>query len=80
MSGGMPKNSQDDRFKTRLCKILGMLGGLVGINVILWAVKLIAFHRFPLLLGTATLAYTFGLRHALDADHISRRSTTSPAS
>jgi len=25
----------------------------------------------PLLLGTALLAYTFGLRHAVDADHIS---------
>jgi high-affinity nickel-transport protein len=34
----------------------------------LWAVA--AFHRFPLLLGTAFLAYSFGLRHAVDADHI----------
>ena len=29
-----------------------------------------AFHRFPVLLGTAFLAYSFGLRHAVDADHI----------
>jgi high-affinity nickel-transport protein len=28
------------------------------------------FHSHPLLLGTALLAYTFGLRHAVDADHI----------
>jgi high-affinity nickel-transport protein len=28
------------------------------------------FHAYPLLLGTALLAYTFGLRHAVDADHI----------
>ncbi len=34
----------------------------------LWAVA--AFHRYPLLLGTAFLAYSFGLRHAVDADHI----------
>jgi nickel/cobalt transporter (NiCoT) family protein len=27
-------------------------------------------HDFPVLLGTALLAYTFGLRHAVDADHI----------
>jgi nickel/cobalt transporter (NiCoT) family protein len=31
---------------------------------------LIAFHDFPVLLGTAALAYSFGLRHAFDADHI----------
>jgi high-affinity nickel permease len=28
------------------------------------------FHDKPVLLGTAFLAYTFGLRHAADADHI----------
>jgi high-affinity nickel-transport protein len=33
-----------------------------------WA--LVAFRDFPLLLGTAFLAYSFGLRHAFDADHI----------
>ncbi len=31
----------------------------------------IAFSTRPLLLGTALIAYTFGLRHAVDADHIS---------
>jgi nickel/cobalt transporter (NiCoT) family protein len=34
----------------------------------LWAV--LAFRHFPLLLGTSLLAYSFGLRHAVDADHI----------
>jgi len=34
----------------------------------LWAV--LAFRHFPVLLGTALLAYSFGLRHAVDADHI----------
>jgi high-affinity nickel-transport protein len=28
------------------------------------------FQHYPLLLGTALLAYSFGLRHAVDADHI----------
>ncbi|MGH6779745.1 MAG: HoxN/HupN/NixA family nickel/cobalt transporter [Bradyrhizobium sp.] len=28
------------------------------------------FHDYPLLLGTSLLAYSFGLRHAVDADHI----------
>jgi nickel/cobalt transporter (NiCoT) family protein len=45
---------------------------LLGIaNLAIWALALITFHHFALLLGTAALAYTFGLRHALDADHIS---------
>ena len=34
----------------------------------LWAVA--AFRAYPLLLGTALLAYSLGLRHAIDADHI----------
>ncbi len=44
---------------------------LAGANLVLWAAALLTFRPFPLLLGTAGLAYTFGLRHALDADHIS---------
>ncbi len=39
-------------------------------NVLAWLWALISFHAFPLLMGTAFLAYTFGLRHAVDADHI----------
>ena len=31
---------------------------------------ILAFRQYPLLLGTAFLAYSFGLRHAVDADHI----------
>jgi high-affinity nickel-transport protein len=45
---------------------------LLGIATIgAWALALTAFATRPLLLGTAVLAYTFGLRHAVDADHIS---------
>src|SRR6202789_2766312 len=39
-------------------------------NIAAWGWALVAFHDFPLLLGTAFLAYSFGLRHAVDADHI----------
>ena len=35
-----------------------------------WAAAFWAFHAYPVLLGTCLLAYTFGLRHAVDADHI----------
>jgi high-affinity nickel-transport protein len=43
---------------------------LIGVNAGAWLWALIAFHNYPVLLGTALLAYTFGLRHAVDADHI----------
>jgi high-affinity nickel-transport protein len=43
---------------------------LIAANIIAWAWALVAFHSYPTLLGTALLAYTFGLRHAVDADHI----------
>ncbi|MGI8548626.1 MAG: HoxN/HupN/NixA family nickel/cobalt transporter [Gemmatimonadaceae bacterium] len=39
-------------------------------NVGAWSWALAAFRAYPLLLGTALLAYGLGLRHALDADHI----------
>ena len=43
---------------------------LVGGNLLAWGWALFALHDYPVLLGTAVLAYTFGLRHAVDADHI----------
>jgi high-affinity nickel-transport protein len=71
MSAVTTKGTQHHRHTGTKRKIVAMLGGLVAINLVLWAIALMTFQRFPLLLGTATLAYTFGLRHALDADHIS---------
>lgn len=44
--------------------------GLFAANVLAWIWAFVAFRDFPLLLGTAFLAYSFGLRHAVDADHI----------
>jgi high-affinity nickel-transport protein len=51
-------------------KIVGIFAVLALANFGAWAWALIAFDRYPLLLGTALLAYGFGLRHAVDADHI----------
>jgi high-affinity nickel-transport protein len=39
-------------------------------NLAVWAWALLVFRSQPILLGTALLAYGFGLRHAVDADHI----------
>lgn len=44
---------------------------LIVLNLGAWALAFAAFSKQPILLGTAILAYTFGLRHAVDADHIS---------
>ncbi|MBV6748869.1 HoxN/HupN/NixA family nickel/cobalt transporter [Pseudomonas chlororaphis] len=51
-------------------RLFGIYGVLIGINVVAWGWALLAFHDHPVLLGTALLAYGFGLRHAVDADHI----------
>ncbi|HTZ80373.1 MAG TPA: HoxN/HupN/NixA family nickel/cobalt transporter [Stellaceae bacterium] len=51
-------------------KLAVLYAVLIGANIAAWAWALIAFHDYPLLLGTAFLAYSFGLRHAVDADHI----------
>jgi high-affinity nickel-transport protein len=51
-------------------RIVGIYGFLVASNIGAWVWAIIAFHDQPVLLGTAVLAYTFGLRHAVDADHI----------
>ncbi|MBV8068081.1 MAG: HoxN/HupN/NixA family nickel/cobalt transporter [Candidatus Eremiobacteraeota bacterium] len=50
---------------------VAMYALLLGGNAIVWIVALLLFvPHHSLLLGTAVLAYTFGLRHAVDADHI----------
>ena len=51
-------------------KIAGIYGLLLVFNVGAWSWAILAFRHYPLLLGTAFLAYSFGLRHAVDADHI----------
>ncbi len=51
-------------------RITAVYIGLIAANVAAWAWALVAFHDYPVLLGTALLAYGFGLRHAVDADHI----------
>jgi high-affinity nickel-transport protein len=58
------------RIGTTGTRISVLYAFLVIANLAAWGWAIIAFHGYPLLLGTALLAYTFGLRHAVDADHI----------
>ncbi|QCE34506.1 HoxN/HupN/NixA family nickel/cobalt transporter [Acetobacteraceae bacterium] len=43
---------------------------LVMVNLAVWSLALSFFSPYPALLASALLAYGFGLRHAVDADHI----------
>src|SRR5258708_12424009 len=51
-------------------RVIGVYTLLGAANIGAWVWTILAFHDKPLLLGTAFLAYSFGLRHAVDADHI----------
>jgi nickel/cobalt transporter (NiCoT) family protein len=51
-------------------RVIGFYGILALVNIGAWIWAVLAFHNKPLLFETALLAYSFGLRHAVDADHI----------
>ena len=51
-------------------KLIGIYGLLVAANLAAWLWAVLVFRHQPLFLGTGLLAYGFGLRHAVDADHI----------
>ncbi len=51
-------------------RVRGLGVVLIVANVAAWLWALAAFAGQPVLLGTAALAYSLGLRHGLDPDHI----------
>lgn len=51
-------------------RIVALFLGLGAANVAVWLWADVAFRHYPVLLGTALLAYGLGLRHGVDADHI----------
>jgi high-affinity nickel-transport protein len=60
-------NESDKGLRGRLIAIYVLLGLA---NVAAWVWAYAALHDNSVLFGSALLAYTFGLRHAVDADHI----------
>jgi nickel/cobalt transporter (NiCoT) family protein len=60
----------DDEPVRLRAKTIGIYALLIAGNVLAWVWALVEFADHPVLLGTASLAYTFGLRHAVDPDHI----------
>jgi high-affinity nickel-transport protein len=52
-------------------KLGGMFGFVTLLHVLGWGLFVGVASRYPAFAGAGVLAYTFGLRHAFDADHIS---------
>jgi len=51
--------------------VIGIISLVALVNIVVWIAVGIVLHYHVPLVSTAVLAYTLGLRHALDADHIS---------
>ncbi len=51
-------------------RVISVYAFLALLNLVAWGLAVGASAAYPILLPTAFLAYTFGLRHAVDADHI----------
>ncbi len=52
-------------------KVISIYSFLIALNVVAWILALAVFAPVPKLLGLAVVAYLLGLRHSVDADHIS---------
>ena len=50
---------------------IGIIALIALINITVWIIAGIVLHFHAALISTAVISYTLGLRHALDADHIS---------
>jgi high-affinity nickel-transport protein len=51
-------------------RLIAIYAVLIGFNIAVWAALLLSSTKYGLLLGLAPVAYGFGLRHAVDPDHI----------
>src|SRR5437899_1546091 len=53
-------------------RLTGLFGSVALLHLLGWGIMLLLVApRYPVMLGLGGLAYTFGLRHAFDADQIS---------
>ncbi|KAH7038283.1 Ni2+/Co2+ transporter transition metal uptake transporter [Microdochium trichocladiopsis] len=60
-----------DRLKGLPFPVVRIIAALVTVNLLVWAAVAPVLHFYPAMISPAVLSYTLGLRHALDADHIS---------
>jgi nickel/cobalt transporter (NiCoT) family protein len=66
----LPENEFEPELPGLRGRIAGIYSLLLMANLAAWIWAFIAFGHQPVLMGTAVLAYSLGLRHAIDADHI----------
>ena len=59
------------RERARVMTMYGVIGGLHVAGFVIFVVFVVPSHYQGLGIGVSVLAYTLGLRHAFDADHIS---------
>lgn len=52
-------------------RLLGFFAAVIALHVAGWGMLAAVAPEYPALIGLGGLAYSFGLRHAFDADHIS---------
>ena len=57
--------------RSEMARLGSLYGAIAVIHLIGWGLLIWQSLHFPALLGLGALAYSFGLRHAFDADHIS---------
>src|SRR2546427_1005520 len=61
-----------DRSSSTAVRLTALFGAVGLLHLLGWGTMLLLVApRYPVMLGLGGLAYTFGLRHAFDADHIS---------
>lgn len=65
-----PIRSRDRVRRPIAAETVVLFGALVLANAGAWVWAFLAFANRPAVMGTALLAWVFGLRHAVDADHI----------
>lgn len=56
-------------------KVLLMITFLCIVNIMIWVVAVLVYKPYPSMIGTGALAYTLGLRHAVDAGLIKTSET-----
>lgn len=51
-------------------KVIAIYGVLIALNIVLWGITFLASIQYAVVLGLGLSAFTLGLRHGVDADHI----------
>jgi len=64
--------ARPDRSPSTALRLTALFGSVALLHLLGWgSMLLVVAPHYPIMLGLGGLAYTFGLRHAFDADHIS---------